>query len=272
MAGADSTEKEFKKFDSLFDGDIALAEDKEFFVNYGSLNLHVTRSPGEYLLGWKYTGEIKPLAFRSRNPNRPEGVESFRWITQGSEEAFRLQPALPEKSCIFKSQVPIKVPPRVSCQFYVLIPIFLQVTRPEPGKALMFEKPAFPLSQAWFGEMPRGELGYHLDASFYMEMHSHESKYYQAFCPVQLRNASSEDLNFQRLSIQAQHLTLFKGSRNLWTNKIQVTYEDASESETKIQASPEQEGEDIKQIAAPRKPAEGNIFKNTFDRIRKINV
>ena len=80
------------------------------------------------------------------------------------------------------------------------------------------------LSNLWFGPVTEGELCYAMKTTAKLHQQDLVPSAQRAVFPLEVRNASQEKLNFERLCLRPQFLNIFQGETRLWTSKGRVSY------------------------------------------------
>ena len=116
--------------------------------------------------------------------------------------------------------------PKQSVRFFVGIPIWLAITF-GTKKEKSIEVPTTTLSNSWFGPFTEGELCYAMKTPAKLHQEDLVRSAHRAVFPLEVRNASQEKLDFERLCLRPQHLNIFQGETRLWTSKGRVSYRGA---------------------------------------------
>lgn len=193
----------------------------------GSLHLWIHRGKKEWYIAHETEAEdedrfsvsIASVPFLEERP-------WSRWILDEHVEQIQLKPQLPDRAVIVRPEMPMCLMPKQSVQFFVGIPIWLAITF-GVKKEQIIEIPTTTLSNSWFGPFTEGELCYAVKTTAKLHQEDLIRSAHRAVFPLEIRNASLEKLNFERLCLRPQHLNIFQGETRVWTSKGRVSYRGA---------------------------------------------
>ena len=197
-----------------------------------------------------------------------------RWIAGEEALVVRLVPALPDRSLVVKPEFTIKVPVGHSAVFYVSIPIWIRIVAGDDrtgGPSLMLtEVPTALLSKTWFGDRVSGDLCYALTTHAERDLSDLKPVPHQAICPLSIRNNSQFELDFQRLCLHAENLSVFKASERLWTSVVNVDFrgEEQMSQIRIVDRPPDQAGQDCPKICDARVKPDKSLMKKSFQMLR----
>ena len=188
-----------------------------------------------------------------------------RWTAGEGADVVRLLPRLPDRSLVVRPESPIQIPPEHHAVFYVSIPIWVAVAVGEGTPTVLCEEPTVALSNTWFGDPMAGELCYALQTRARRAVDDSEAKPHRAVCPVRIHNAHDEMLAFERLCIRVEHLTLYDGQRQMWTNGLSVRFRgDEQPSLVEYDPGPTAALDVGDVLAEPRVPPSKGLLKRSF--------
>lgn len=158
----------------------------------------------------------------------PIDLEWARWIVR---EGAQLQfvPAMPDRAVVARPESPVGLPSGTTALFYVSIPVWVRLVSHAGEPVTLTEVPSKVLSNIWFGDTMTGELCYSLTTRARREIRETPAQPHRAVCPVNVRNASEEALDIQRLHVHTTHLTVYRAGSRLWTNEATVTLHGADD-------------------------------------------
>lgn len=202
----------------------AIRQDQTLDLCLGSLHLWIHRGKEEWHIAHETElgNEERRSISISDAPFNPERTW-MRWILDAHIKHIQLKPQLPDRPLIVRPEMPMCLMPKQSVQFFVGIPIWLAVTF-GAKHAQVIEVPTMTLSNSWFGPVTEGELCYAMKTTAKLHQKDMLSSSQRAVFPLEVRNASSEKLNFERLCLRPQYLNIFQGDTRLWTSKGRVSY------------------------------------------------
>ncbi len=247
-----------------------LAKGQNLELELGALKLWVCRSERDWHLAYESDAqENERFSLRIHddvfNPDR----EWTRWILDESIGELRMQAQLPDRPIIVRPEMPMCLMPRQSVLLFIGIPIWLSLLF-GLRKEQAVEVPSMTLSNSWFGPFTEGELCYALKTTAKLHPQELRPAAHRVVFPLEIKNASSEKLKFQRLCIRPQYLNIFQGNTRLWTSKGRVSYRGEDKWSRIIYASnaPEYDGAD-KMVGKARSAMKRGALLNTFDTLKQ---
>ncbi|MBN1599425.1 MAG: DUF432 domain-containing protein [Bacteroidales bacterium] len=200
--------------------------------------------------------------------------EDLEWdhYVADKHTSILILPALPDRSIIVRPKHTLKVLPKTSFDFFIKIPVWIQLySSANKPENLIMEFPSVKMSSTWFGEPDNGLLAYSLMDDIIHKIDLKSVLNFEALCPVKIRNESTTVLNFDRLAIEAELLTLYKGDNILCTSEVLLKHKgDDQSSEVQIGAGNPKLDENLKQINSPRILPSKNLIKKSFYIIKSI--
>jgi hypothetical protein len=166
----------------------------------GSLEIWIQRTAGEWLIASSQLAEknAKEKTILAKLHKKPETVEWSRFVVASELNTLLFLPALLDRPVVVSSETSVKILPESKALFFVSIPIVLQIYTGIDKKILLTEIPTVVLSNTWFGDPIAGDLCY------------------------SLKNNSSSVMDFQKLCLHVEHLRIYRGEKQLWTNIINI--------------------------------------------------
>jgi hypothetical protein len=205
-----------------------ISVDQCFAAQIGPLRLWLKRAGDELRMAFhgspepESLTEIRPLAPHAGA--EPEDLEWGRWVVGPMGESVRLVPVMPDRPVVVHPEMPVKIPSDQEALFFVSIPVWVRVTAGQAGKLKLCEQPSVVLSNTWFGDTVSGELCYSLRSRARRSITDSEPRPHFAVCPVRIRNTSTSQLAVERLCVHVEHLRIYFGPRQLWTNDVNITF------------------------------------------------
>lgn len=221
--------------DSEFCNPITLTPGAAVLVKFGAMDLALRRVGPDWLYAIKHLEPNRPGNSIDRDW-KPEG--HWDWIRVGcgqGDPVLQLRPALPDRALVVRPEAGFRIPPGERIQFFVSVPLWLQVLLCGKGDVVCADVPSVVLSNTWFGSLSSGELGYALRTRARRAADQFEILPGAALSPVRVRNNSSKVLEFERLCIRVPGFSLFRGSANFWTNELSVSYRGDGQDERVVQ-------------------------------------
>ena len=153
----------------------------------------------------------------------PDGLSWGRWVIgEGTAEVWLL-PAMPDRPLVVRPEARVKIPAGLEALFFVSIPVWVRISTGEGGELKLCEEPSVVLSNTWFGDPASGELCYSLLSRARRKLKSSDARPHRAICPVRIHNAAAGQLDVQRLCVHAEHLRIYDGAKQPWTNEVKIT-------------------------------------------------
>jgi hypothetical protein len=201
-----------------------VGQNQTFDVCLGSLRVWVHRGQKEWYIAHETEADNdeRCSANISDEPFRHER-DWTRWILDDRIEQIQLIPQLPDRPLVVRPEMPMCLMPRQSVQFFIGIPLWLAVTFGSKREQVI-EIPTMTLSNSWFGPVTEGELCYAMKTTAKLQQEDLLPNKSRVVFPLEVRNASPEKLNFERLCLRPQYLSIFLGKNRLWTSRGRISY------------------------------------------------
>lgn len=248
-----------------------ISKNQQFELCFGQLHLWVRREAQQWQIAYENELEAAEERFSLSFSEQamPETQSPTRWILDEQVESFRLRPLLPDRPLIVRPESPVCLMPEQTVRFFIDIPLWLELSF--GGKAAKgLEIPSLRLSNSWFGTPTSGELCYAMKTPARLHQQDLEPSVQRAVFPLEVMNRSTETLNFERLCIRPQHLSIYEGKTSLWTNRGRASYRGADTWSRVAYAAglPGFDGVKRRVGRAREKTRRGGIQK-TFDSFKK---
>lgn len=233
----------------------------------GALHLWTRREQHEWrIASRREEQEAEDLAV-GQEERPPEEAAWKRWAFREEDATIRVAPAMPLNPLLVRPDSPIHIPRGNEVLFFVSIPVYLQLYLGPEKTLLIHEEPSVVLSKTWFGPPTGGELSYALRTGCSRELGNIRKGQHRAVCPVMIRNRSEEELHFEKLSIRAMHVNIYRGASRLWTEEIEVSYRGKNVFSEISFGKGEPRFEPIRELlGTAREPVpRGSFVKKSFD-------
>lgn len=247
--------------DTPFDWGVhTLAEDGRMEVAIGPLELEVVRTAGEIRIARHHKGTPRP----------PRESKWVRWVPAPDWTGeIALTPALPGRPVVVRPDNEFRLTQGSEARIYVRVPLDVEIEALGPHRASLLRIPTRVLSDTWWGSTEEGELHYYLDTKARRAMADSEFLEHLAVCPVQLANASTEDLPVERVALHTEYLTLYRDGTRIWSDETRVRYRgDDEESSVRVGGAPPPEAPEAEQVRKARERMSRGFSARTFARIR----
>jgi hypothetical protein len=252
---------------------VSLKENVLYQVDFSTLTVWLKRSGEDwYLASRRSDKETAPGPLREIKESRiPKDPSFSRWVVGGDLSTVQFIPAMPDRSIVVRPAAPLRVPADRDALFFTSIPVWVRVTAGSPEGITLCELPSLILSNTWFGEPTAGELCYALRTGAVRTLEEIETRAYAAICPVTVRNRAPKELNFERLCVRVEYLSVYQSPDRLWTNELDVRFQ-GEEQSSQITIGREAPGyaKQLTKVCGARQPAERTLLKQSFSVLRSL--
>lgn len=200
-----------------------------------------------------------------KKPSEKE-LTSWKGYVTNNSDALLINPGFPDRPLVVKSLFPLIVLPNRSIKIFIKIPVwyvfYCGSISPENK---LFELPSKLLSSTWFGDPSNGTYSYELEDNFNSDSDEILTEKYGILCPVTIHNKTKEHLNFERLFLTVDSLSIFHSENSLFTNDIEIIYKGTNmDSELKIVDLSISKNSNTKILTEPRNPDSKNLVQRSF--------
>ncbi|MCF7913925.1 MAG: hypothetical protein K9L66_02030 [Spirochaetaceae bacterium] len=238
----------------------------------GTLELWVKKEEkGELVIGQRRceTGQeevLKWIELSSEQVNASDKSIEWDWYAGGSNQEITVLPAMPNRPLVLKPQVRRHIQPGCKTQLLIFIPVWLLFySGHEEEQNKLCELPSEILSSTWFGEMQNGELCYALNRGLLESRPAVALSPHSAACTLNIHNASNSLLDFQRMAVHVEYLSLFSDGHSLYTNEVYVKFNGVDKiSQVKYSARGPKWGGELTKLKSPREHPTKNLLKKSF--------
>ena len=248
-----------------------LTSERWYHARVGPLDAWIKRSTADWYVAHEREpdhdrAEALPAPLHPAQSSLRVGQLTWnRWVAGEESARVRLVPVMPDRSVVIRPRYPLNVPRGKEVLFFVSIPVWVRVLVGETESQPLCELPTVVLSKTWFGDPISGELCYSLKTKVLRQIGMVENRAYMAVCPVLIRNQAFADLDFQRICIRVEHLSLYLGETRLWSNQVEVQFHGEELNSTIItgRGAPDFE-RTADRVCEAREPAERSLLKKSF--------
>lgn len=206
--------------DSSHWGILPFFNQKEIRLEWESLRIRLLKRDSDLLLV-EQRGNDDTQAFDA------EPESGFRrYAFEHPVESIRVQPRTPNRPLVVQPLHPLRLAPKARVDFYVSIPIDIQISTGEKKASQTLERlPAEILSDTWFGDPTDGVLCYALKSRARRECPSINAETTaRAICKIQIHNKSSVLLHCTKFCLRLDRCHLWQSGSSLWTSPVQISY------------------------------------------------
>ncbi len=200
---------------------------------------------------------------------KPVDLSGMDYFQTGKSNSLIVAPALPPKPLVFKG-VKLNVLPNQKLMFFVKIPLVFQVyfSKVAPEN-LLTEIEYKRLSDTWFGEPDGGEPAFSIGSEYSLDFNSIETEYFEAICPISVKNSTAQILDVERLILRDENITLYKNGNRVVCSLVQIEYKGVEViSSADYLFAKEFNGEKQEILAKPRNTSGRHPLKINFHFIR----
>lgn len=202
---------------SLWNTTVSVA-DAPCVVSAGVVQVSIKMNDGDWFVGVFRDGEERVPGIERGCDAFPEGTEWRRIGSVADLPELRVAPAFPDRAVVVRPEVPFSVLPGERVQFYVGVPVSIRLMG--PSSLSLLQVPSLVLSNTWFGLPTDGELAYALRTRARRDAEELDLDPLRIICPVRVKNQAKELLNFERICIRPQFLSLYEDTvHGLWANE-----------------------------------------------------
>ena len=249
-----------------------IEDGQTLYWQIGPLKLWVSRCGHEWLVTSREDPEDEETVVTAGAEQVPKELEWRRWA--GGEEAnvVQLVPVTPTRPVVVRPRHPLAFPPGSDGIFYARIPVWVRITVGENQAVTLCEIPTLTLSNTWFGvDTTEGELCYAMKSAARADLKEVPPAPHRAVCTLTLKNGAENPLDFQRLCIRCEHLTIYGISGQLWSSQVALTYHgEGSESRVRYLEGQLQKREGAVVLSPPRTPVSGSLFAKSFAGLARL--
>ena len=206
-----------------------------------------------------------------RMVTRSQKPASSKWRHYLHRDSGTIQPSpvLPDRPVVMKPDRALTLLPGQSTVFFLEIPVWFRLSTSGYRPAKIFEEPLNVLTRTWFGDPVTGELCWGLASRLHHSIESVGTTADRAVCPLMIENDSESDLEFQKICLHVENLSIFRGERHLWTNSLHVVFKGPDQAtQIEIVRTPPGFEEVMVPLSEARLPSTGWNIRRTFGMLK----
>ena len=268
-----------EKIKSLFWGSTQISDTSWYYVNSGTLELWLKKNEnGELMVGNRRNGTRaeSPLKWTELS-SKDAAVDTdssikWDWYAGHPDREITVLPAMPDRPLVLKPQINRHILPGSKTQVLFFIPVWLQIySGSEAIENLITQHPSEILSSTWFGEMQSGELCYALKRDLQESRPSVSISPLSAVCTLNIHNDSQALLDFQRMAVHVEYLSIFTDGHSLYTNEVSVKFNGVDQiSQVKYSARAPKWSGSTSRIKGPREKPTKSLLRKSFYFIKSL--
>lgn len=248
------------------DESAAVYEDEAARVlQLGPLDLLIRRGKADWYIGVRRDAAAGDDRWHAETVDPPPDIPWQRFAVKSGQRALRFDPALPPRPVVVRPESPYRILPGERIGFFVGVPLWIRVGTADPEPVMMCEQPTAILSKTWYGTPVAGELGFAMRSRARRSWTDLDPRAYRIVCPVRLKNAHDQPLDFERLCVRVQHLAVFAGRSRFWTNEVGITYQGPDQWSRMVVAKTPPSLEEVAGASRPpREQSDGRLHIHTM--------
>lgn len=240
---------------------------KCYYWRIGPLQMWIKKTEDEWLLAYQQSQDELEEVVITDTPTQEKPLDLVwsRLVSHIETDTLQLSPSTPDRPVVVSSESPLKIFPESRALFFVSIPVWVRINIGIDQTSFLTEIPTVILSNTWFGDPMTGELCYSMKTRARRTIKNTRIPPHVASCPVWVKNSATKVLDFEKLCIHVEHLTIYEGLRHLWTNEIYINFL-GEDLPNEIDFSNQQPSfEQIERVLSqPRTPYSASVFKKSF--------
>jgi hypothetical protein len=210
-------------------------------------------------------GAAYRIVARSLKPSSSQ----WRHYLHRDSGTMQPSPVLPDRAVVVRPDRALTLLPGQSTIFFLELPVWFRLSTTGHRPARVFEEPLSVLSRTWFGDPVTGELCWALATRLHHSTESVNSAADRAVCPLMIENDSESDLEFQKICLHVENLSIFRGRRHLWTNSLHAVFKGPDQAtQIEIVHTPPGFEEGMVPLSEARLPSSGWNIRRTFGMLK----
>jgi hypothetical protein len=249
-----------------------------YYVCFGNLELWLKKDEsGELLIGTRRNKEIKELKtelYPLQSGGFDASDETIEWdlYAGGTSNDLTMLPAMPDRPVVLKPHINRHILSGSKTQLLFFVPVWIQLYSGSDDRGnLLCQLPTDILSSTWFGEMQSGELCYALERDLLDKRPAVAVSPYSAVCTLNIQNESQSLLDFQRMAVHLEYLSLYSDGRSLYTNEVFVRFNGVDKiSQVKYSSRGPKWSGTITKLKGPREKPGKSLLQKSFYFIKSL--
>ncbi len=280
-------------------GEYSLEKNDEILLSLqNALHLHLARVENELWVayeregssfedsgGYTGTGLAEPGGATSKEPvEADDEVERLhrttvdydgrawsRWVLNSKNPRISVEPIFPDLPFVVRPDYEFRLGPGASARIYTRIPIAVVLSDASDNMLKITEINSVNLVKTWFGTFEGGEVCYWLTTTASRTVRTRMVREYRCYCPVVIKNDSSQFLHIDKLCIRVDRLSIFSDGSRLWSDEMTIEHKGSDEfSDLIVKGKPPEEAPGSTLIGKPRNPVKKGIAERTFKVLNQL--
>lgn len=247
-----------------------IESDTNYILALGELKILVKKSGKEWLIKSDINTDYSGNEFATTQENLPES--DCKVIISDKNNGLSILPALPDKPLVIRPEMELKLQPKSSIQLKLQIPVWVQLYHGSiKTENRIHEESTKALSKTWIGEPDNGLLAYALRINPLVQSDEATEGANYASCLMKISNESTSILDFQRLLLHVDQLTIYINQDKLYTNNVHVKFKGENAiSDLHYSSNKPEFVENARKISDPRNSEMRSALRRSFYFIKSL--
>ncbi|MDI6402942.1 hypothetical protein QLX67_13120 [Balneolaceae bacterium ANBcel3] len=247
---------------------LKLSEDAIVRRKIGPVTLFLKKVLNEVWTTSVYSDHVK-----KQPESLPEKPEWNRVALPEDCDEVHIRPVFPDKPVVIDTEYPYRIAVKTVSHVFCRIPAVIRITPVFDQSLLIAEIPTTELSLTWFGSPTEGELSFALSSTARRSLSADLLLPHLIVCPIHIHNKSEDELQFAKINLRVEKLSIFHVDDTLWADETNITYLGKdSQSEVEIKAVLPDEAKGAELLSNPRNPAKKSLAVRSFKLLRDFNL
>lgn len=246
-----------------------ISEDEVLIFDFRTIRIWCTKNKSELLVSHKTVESDNEIG--TPDQEIPEDLDWNRFAVEKEKIEIHVLPIFPDRSVVVKPKLFFRLAKGSNAKIFIRVPIWIRIELVSKKPETIVELPTVTLSNTWFGSFLEGELCYWISSGARRTIETDPTRPYLAICPVQIIDATDEELIIEKLCLRVQNLSLFSDGQQLWTDQTKVFYKGkVTISQIEVARVAPKESPKAKLVSKPRKDLKKGITAMTFSTIKEL--
>lgn len=252
-----------------FWNDYEIVEDEILYFDFRTIRIWCVKKGSELLIAHRKEENDNNAGITSREV--PDDLDWSRWAVEKEEIKIRVLPVFPDRSVVVKPELSFRLTEGARARIFIRVPIWIRIELIAKLPETLLELPSAILSNTWFGSFVEGELCYWISSGARRKIEQDPDRPYLAICPIQIIDATNEELMIEKLCLRVQNLSMFYNGRQLWSDHTIIYYKGkTATSQIEVAHVAPKEAPKSKLVSKPRIVLKKGIATRTFSTLRDL--
>lgn len=204
-----------------------------------------------------------------------DDLEWQRWAMPDDNPKLHFRPVMPDRPIVVRPEAPLVIPPGVTCIFYAMMPIWVELLQGDDPAALqtITKLPHVILSNTWFGDdTMSGVLCYGMRTTARRNRQELPFRPHRATCAIKVVNDSEDHLECTRFCIRVEHMSLYLRDNSLFTSAVEIAYRGQERGQRLSYHEKRPDDTHLGELISPAsEPVRGSLLSKSIASIRITN-